>query len=63
LLKNSAQSEYFDSANDLQDERALGLDFLMIDYMKVRNEPNDLLFVAPVVTNYVVCSNDQDAET
>jgi hypothetical protein len=26
-----------DSANDLQDERALGPDFLMIDYMKVRN--------------------------
>ena len=30
----------------------------MIDYMKARDELNDVLFVAPVVTNYVVCSND-----
>jgi hypothetical protein len=48
-VKHSAQCECFDSANDLQDEKALGLDFLMIDYMKVRNEPGYLLFAAPVV--------------
>jgi hypothetical protein len=57
-LKIQLNAQIFDSANDLQDERALGLDFLMIDYMKVRTEPSDLLFVAPMVTNYVVCSND-----